>query len=114
MDYNNINTMFGTDLQPSPFFEEFAFGCCKEAHFWDLERYEMIDGVCTPTGFPKFWAETLFTCHEAYIFIYTTLHIFVLSKIPFWYDRFEKEATQEKKDRLRLGKLKDFLQWKLI
>jgi hypothetical protein len=38
MDYNIINTMFGTDLQPSPFFEEFAFGCYKEAHFWDLER----------------------------------------------------------------------------
>jgi hypothetical protein len=68
---------------------------------------------CTPTGFPKFWAENLFTCHEVYIFIYTTLHIFVLSKIPYWYDRFEKEETEKKKDRLRLRKLAGYLQHKL-
>jgi hypothetical protein len=27
MDYSNINNVFGTQLQPSPFFQKFAFAC---------------------------------------------------------------------------------------
>jgi hypothetical protein len=113
MDYSNINNVFGTQLQPGQFFQKFAFACYADGHFWNLEKYELTNGQCRPTGFPKFWAVNLFTCHQMYIFIYTTLHIFVMAKIPFWYDRFEKEPKEEKKDRLRLGKISHYLQWKI-
>lgn len=114
MDIFWINEWFGTEFQqPGPFFQKFAFACYSNGHMWNLERYELTNQECTGTGFPKTWATSLFTCHQTYIFIYTTLHIFVLSKIPFWYDRFEKEEKEEWKDTLKLKKLKDYLQWKI-
>ena len=36
-----------------------------------------------------------------------------MAKIPFWYDRFEKEQKEAWKDYLRLGRLKDKLQFKI-
>lgn len=46
-------------------------------------------------------AETMFTCHIIYIYMYSTFQLIVLFSLPYRYDRFVKTEDQKKIDKQR-------------
>lgn len=95
MDYEQMNQMWGIHFVPGKVLESFAFACDEtKPHFWKMENLDN-------PGFPRMRAESNFTCQVIYIYLYSTLHLIVLSTIPYRYDRFVKTEGQLKLDKKR-------------
>lgn len=95
MDYELLNSRWGTNFTPGPFLRQFAFGCHPDQPTrWDLENPKN-------PGFPVMRAETNFTCQIVYVYLYSTIQLIVLSTVPYRYDRFVKTEEQQRIDKQR-------------
>ena len=107
MDYHNMAIKWKIKFKPSPFLLQFAFACDPtKDHFWNMEDD-------SNPGFPRMRAETNFTFHIIFIYLYSTLQLVVLSTIPYRYDRFIKTDKQKQIDKEKAIEDVAFLKFKL-
>lgn len=106
MDYSTIGEKYHLHFTPSEFIKQFAFECSKQITKWDMEDPNN-------QGFPRMRAETNYTFHVIFIYLYSTLQLIVLSTIPYRYDRFMKTDKQKQIDKQKTLEAVTFLKFKL-
>lgn len=107
MDYSVIGEKYNLHFTPSNFIKQFAFECKTPKHTkWDMED------PYNP-GFPRMRAESNYTFHVIFIYLYSTLQLIVLSTIPYRYDRFKKTDEQKQIDKQKTLEEVTFLKFKL-
>ena len=102
MDYSTLGEKYHLHFTPSDFIKQFAFECSKQITKWDMEDPNN-------QGFPRMRAETNYTFHVIFIYLYSTLQLIVLSTIPDRYDRFMKTDKQKQIDKQKTLEAVTFL-----